>query len=462
MPRAFRPTRPLGALLPAAALAALLLPAAAMAQAAALPAPSPPWPASWLLGAQINLIGQRLQPLHSPYAGVNSLRWWGDTEMSQAYGLYFGAALPAGLQAYLDVEMIRGNGLSNASGLAGITDGDVLRQGAVNLGKGPYVARAFLRWTVPLGGSAGASARDTFARAQDQVAAVEAARRLEITAGKLAVTDLMDLNRYANNTRTQFMNWGLFQNTAWDYAADTRGYSWGVAAAWIEPRWALRAASFQMPTFANGNVYDGDVGRARGDQVELTLMPGRAGTVVRVLGYLNHARMGSYAEAIAAAQGTGQPPNIVADDRPGRTKYGWGVNFEQPLADSGQTGLFARWGWSDGRNEDFVFTEADRHLSAGLQLSGAHWGRSRDVAAVGFVDHGLSPLHREYLALGGHGFLLGDGKLNYGHERILEAYYRLQLGRFVQVSPDLQQIWNPGYNRDRGPATVFGLRLNLR
>jgi carbohydrate-selective porin OprB len=292
---------------------------------------------------------------------------------------------------------------------------------------------------------------------------VVASHRLEITAGELAVTDLLDLNRYANSTRSQFENWGLFQNTAWDYAADTRGYSWGVAVAWIEPRWALRASSFQMPTFANGNVLDGDLARARGDAVELTLQPAAgAGPVVRVLSYLNHARMGSYAEAIAIAQGTGQPPDIVADDRPGRIRYGFGLNLEQPLADSGATGAFARLGWSDGRNESFAFTEVDRHVSAGVQVSGSHWRRAADIVAVAFVDHGLSPLHREYLALGGHGFLLGDGRLNYGHERIVEAYYRLQLGPFVQLSPDLQQIWNPGYNRDRGPATVLGLRVNMR
>ena len=431
---------PLPLLLP---LLAVLPPAGARAQ---------------LLGAQINLIGQSLEPLHSPYAGPLSLRWWGDDEMSQAFGVYFGARLPAGLQAYLDVEMIRGNGVSGASGLAGVTNGDVVRQGTVDLGKNPYLARAFVRWAISLGGDG----RDTLARAQDQVPAVVASRRLEITAGELAVTDLLDLNRYANSTRTQFENWGLFQNTAWDYAADTRGYSRGAAVAWIEPGWALRAASFQMPTRANGNTFDGDVARARGDQLELTVGPFGPGTVVRLLGFLNHARMGSYAEAIAAAQAAGGVPDIVADDRPGRTKYGFGLNLEQPLADAGETGAFARYGWSDGRNESFVFTEVDRHLSAGLQVSGVHWRRAADVVAVAIVDHGLSPLHREYLALGGHGFLLGDGQLDYGHERIVEAYYRVQVGRWVQVSPDLQQIWNPGYNRDRGPATVLSLRLNVR
>ena len=428
--------------------ALLLLPACL------LPAPA----RGQVLGAQLNFIGQRLQPLHSPYAGPTSLLPAGDTEMSQAFGVYLGGALPGGLQAYLDVEMIRGNGVSHASGLAGVTNGDVVRQGSVDLGKDPYVARAFLRWTIGLGGAE----RDTLARAQDQAALVVPSRRLEISAGNLAVTDLMDLNRYANNTRVQFANWALFQNTAWDYAADTRGYSRGFAVAWINPRWALRAAAFQMPTYANGNVLDGDLAHAQGDAVELTALPGRAGTVVRLLAYLNHARMGSYADAIRIAQQTALPPNIVPDDAPGRAKYGFGLNLEQPLADSGETGVFARYGWSDGRNESFAFTEVDRHLSAGLQVSGVRWRRSRDVVAIAVADHALSPLHREYLEMGGRGFLLGDGRLSYAHERILEAYYRLQIGRFVQVSPDLQQIWNPGYNRDRGPATVLGLRLNVR
>jgi high affinity Mn2+ porin len=204
---AISPVRPSLAASALAALVRLLLPAAAAAQNP----PASPVAGAWLLGAQINFIGQRLQPLHSPYAGPLSLQSGGDTEMSQAFGVYFGARAGA-LQAYLDVEMIRGNAVSSASGLGGITDGDVLRQGTVQLGKGPYVARAFVRWTIGPGGAG----RDTLARGQDQVPAVVPSRRLEITVGKLAVTDLIDLNRYANSTRTQFENWGLFQNTAWD------------------------------------------------------------------------------------------------------------------------------------------------------------------------------------------------------------------------------------------------------
>jgi hypothetical protein len=412
----------------------------------------------YLLGTQINVITQHLGPVRSPYAGPNSLKPNGDTKTSHAYGVYGGVQAAPWLQGYLDVEMIRGEGINRATGLAGITNGDVVRQGSVDLGNGPYVARAFVRITHELGGAK----RDTLARAADQVPSVVSSRRLEVSAGKLAVSDVFDLNRYANTTRWQYMNWGLFQNSAWDYAADTRGYSNGVAVSWIHPDWILRAGGFQMPTAANGNHFDPDLRRARGDEAELTVNVPVTGTVVRTLAYLNHARMGNYDEAIAIARGAGTTPDIVADDKPGRTKYGYGLNIEQPLADSGETGLFARLGWSDGANESFVFTEVDRAASIGVQISGAHWGRPADRIGIAGLAHGLATPHQQYLAAGGLGFLLGDGALTYGPEEIIEAFYRGQVNEYLQIGPDVQYVRNPGYNRDRGPATVLGLRLNLR
>ena len=429
---------------------------------------STPWRPE-LLGAQFTAIGQRLAPLHSPYAGRNSLRAGGDAALTHTYGLYGGMALSRTMAAYLDVEMARGSGVSDATGLAGVTNGDVIRQGAVGLSRWPVMARAFLRWTLPL------SSELAFAeRGMDQLPGDVPASRLEISAGRLAASDLFDVNRYANNTRTQFLNWVLINNGAWDYAADTRGYSIGASVAWITPRAAVRLGSFMMPRRANGPDLDGDVGRARGDNIEITLFPGSAGTVLRFLAYLNHARMGSYAEAIAATQptfgaGAGGTtvivpppylvPDIVADDRPGRFKYGFGLNVEQPIADSGETGAFLRAGWNDGRTESFAFTEVDAGFSVGLQVCGARWGRAGDRLGFAVAVDYLSRPHRDYLAAAGVGFLLGDGQLSYGAERVLEAYYRLQLGRFVQAGPDFQYVRNPGYNRDRGPASVFSLRV---
>lgn len=432
--------------------AALAWPAAALGQEP----PAEP-PSAQLLGAQLTVIGQRLFPFAAPYSGPKSLSPAGDTKTTHTYGVYLGARLMAHLQAYLDVEMARGAGISNANGLAGVTNGDVIRSGTANLSSGPYVARIIVRYSFPLGGSA----RDTLARGIDQLPGIEPSARVDVKAGKFAVSDDFDQNRYANSARTQFMNWGLFNNTAWDFAGDTRAYTWGAVVAWVEPRWVLRVGTFAMPTMANGNQFDG-FPRARGDNVELTVRPGSHGTVIRMLVYENRARMGIYDEALAQAAATNTTPDIVADDRPGRAKQGAGLNLEQPLADGGETGLFARGGWNDGGTEDFVFTEVDRHVSGGLQLAGVHWDRAADRLGIAYVLHGLSSDHRAYLAAGGQGFLLGDGRLRYGPEGILEAYYRAQVGPYVEIGPDVQWIHNPGYNRDRGPAAVASLRLNVR
>nr|MDQ6873193.1 hypothetical protein [Gemmatimonadota bacterium] len=178
---------------------------------------------AYLLGTQVNVIAQSLRPMHSPYGGPNSLTGRGDSQVSHAYGVYAGIDPGHGLQAYLDVEMVRGKGIGKVVGLAGPTNGDVLRQGTFDLGNGPYVARAFVRYTL----SVSNSERDTLTASPDQIPIVVSANRVEITAGKCAVSDLFDVNRYANSTRLQFLNWALFQNTAWDFAADTRGYSNG-------------------------------------------------------------------------------------------------------------------------------------------------------------------------------------------------------------------------------------------
>ena len=416
--------------------------------------------AAWVpqvLGTQVTVIAQRLGQFDAAYSGPMSLVSTGDRSVSHTYGIYLGSRLFRSVDGYLDVEMARGSGISHASGLAGVTNGDVLRQGTADLGNGPYVARAFLRATIPLGADV-----DSLSRGIDQLAGAVATHRIEVTAGKLAASDLFDVNRYANSTRTQFLNWGLFQNTAWDFAADTRGYTNGVALAWITPRIALRAGSFQMPRQANGNVFDSDLRRSRGDNIEVTFSPLQGGPVIRVLAYQNHARMGDYRAALARARAEGGTPDIVADDTPGRRKRGLGLNVEQPIADGGETGAFLRAGADDGTTESFAFTEVEGHLSSGVQVAGNHWGRPLDRVGLAALRHTINSAHRDYLAAGGTGFLLGDGALRYGAETFLETYYRTQLGSYLQVGPDVQYVRNPGYNRDRGPAWVTTLRANLR
>jgi high affinity Mn2+ porin len=353
-----------------------------------------------------------------------------------------------------------GAGVSGAQGLGGLPNGDVIRQGAGNLPKRFYVARKFVRYLIALPGSSTKLAE----RAQDQLSVPEPTTRIEIKAGVLAANDDFDLNRYASSTRTQFMNWSLWNNGAWDFAADTRGYTEGVVAGFVSPQWSIKYGLYEMPVRANQQQLESSISKARGENIELTYKPSTDdnSTVIRALVYRNTARMGIYEDAIAFAEATGTVPDIVAQDREGRHKTGFGVNLEQPLADDGESGVFARAGWNDGKTESFAFTEIDRTLSAGGQLAGGRWKRPEDRVAVAVAVNGLSGAHRQYLAGGGVGFLLGDGRLNYAPEEILETYYRAQFGHYVQLSPDVQYIRDPGYNRDRGPVTVWGLRLHLQ
>jgi len=409
-----------------------------------------------LLGAQYTFVDQHQDALRSPYSGPLSLHANGDTRASHTFGAYFGMQLPWHLQFYLDAEMFKGAGVSNATGMAGLTNGDVIRSGTANLGKRPYIARRVLRYTLPLG-----EETEDVEAAQGQLAGKEYSSRIEVKFGKLAASDDFDKNRYANSTRTQFMNWALFNNAAWDFAADTRGYTNGVMLALVQPAWALRYGVYQMPREANGQTLEGPLSRARGEQVELTWQPQKDGYAVRFLAFRNIARMGVYREAIEIAEQTGGVPDIRADDRDGRRKYGYAINAELPLADNGDTGLFARLGWNDGRNESFAFTEADRTISVGGQLSGAHWGRSEDHLAIAWVANGLSHGHRDYLAAGGSGFLIGDGRINYARENIAEVYYAAKINKYITLSPDFQFARNPGYNADRGPARFYGVRAHV-
>ena len=411
-----------------------------------------------ILGAQFNGIYQNMPPFRSPYEGPNSLDFRNGlgAQITQTYGVYLGSQLAPGLQVYADGEFFHGKGISDGLGLGGYINGDVIRAGSSNLPKTPYLARLYLRYYYPLSGET-----EKLERGIDQLPGEQPVSRWEFKFGKLAVSDDFDLNRYANNNRTQFFNYDFLYNTAWDYAGDTRGYTYGILAALYQPRWRVAFGIYMMPDTANGANFDLLDTRELGYNLELTWKPNDAGTVVRFLSYFNEARMGNYEDALALARQTGKAPSLLDVEKQGGTKYGFGLNFEQPLADGGETGLFGRFGWNDGNHETFVYTECDLHVSLGLQLSGIHWGREEDRAGIAYAVNGLSTPHRDYLSAGGIGILLGDGKLNYALEQVLEIYYRIQVCKFVQISPDFQFIQNPGYNGDRGPVEVYGLRVRV-
>jgi hypothetical protein len=284
------------------------------------------------------------------------------------------------------------------------------------------------------------------------------ARRIDVRAGKMSVADFFDVNSAGSDSHLQFMNWTIDNNGAYDYAADTRGYTWGVIVAAELPRWSVRVGEMLMPKVANGIDLDWHMGRARGENVEFELRP-RDGVAIRTLAFTNRANLGSYREAIdAATSGRAAVPVIEDHRRQGRREYGAGVNVEDAI---GIARIFGRAGWNDGHNESFAYTEVNDTAEAGGDVAGTRWRRRDDRVGVAFVSNGLSALHRSYLALGGSGFLLGDGGLTYGREAIVETYYTAHVWRGVFAAADVQHVARPGYNRDRGPVTVGSLRLHL-
>jgi hypothetical protein len=409
-----------------------------------------------LLGMQFNGIYQNVPSFHNPYQGGNSFTTTDGKgrDFTQVYGLYLGSQLLPSLQAYLDMEYFRGNGVGDGVGLSGYINGDVIRAGSSDLSKTPYVARMFLKYTLPL-----SPLTEKVERSMDQMPGEQAVARWEVKAGKMGAADDFDQNRYANNNRSQFFNFDFLYNTAWDYAADTRGYSYGLFTALVHPAWKLALGAYMEPNTRNGADFDYFHTGELGYNLELTLKPNDAGTVVRLLSYFNQGRMGNYAEALALGRATATAPDLLRVERAGGYKYGFGLNFEQPLTDEGETGIFGRLGWSDGSHESWSYVESDAHGSIGLQVSGMHWGRKDDRLGIAYGVNGLSAQHKDYLKAGGSGILLGDGNLNYGYEQTAEAYYSIQLCPYLQVSPDFQFIRNPGYNKDRGPVEVYGLRV---
>jgi hypothetical protein len=288
-------------------------------------------------------------------------------------------------------------------------------------------------------------------------------RRLELRMGKMSTVDFFDLNSVGSDSHLQFMNWAAVNNGAFDYAADTRGYTYGLVAEYYDKTWAARFGEMLMPTVANGIALDWNIARARGENFEFefhpTLLPKRASTV-RALAFVNHADMGTYRDAIDGyLSGKDAIPDITEYRKQGRVKYGFGLNAEQELAPLWR--VFGRLGWNDGRNESYAYTEIDRTAEVGTDFRGKPWHRPLDKIGAAFVANGISGDHRRYLALGGDGFILGDGGLNYGLEKIFETYYTAHIWRGISVAIDYQNITSPGYNRDRGPANVLSFRIHV-
>jgi high affinity Mn2+ porin len=417
--------------------------------------PHPETDRLWISG-QVNIISQWHPAFPSPYQGRNSLSPEAQDASSRVLTLYTGLRLTDTAELLCDVQETGGHGIGEAFGLAGFTNLDVVRN--PSLSKAPYIARLMWHQIIPLSHSDTPSARTAFS-----LFSKLPERRLELRVGKFGMADFFDLNNYGSDSNFQFMNWTVDNNGAYDYAADTRGYTFGAILEYHDRHGALRFAEALMPKVANGIHLDADVSRARAENMEVelrgSLLPHREG-ILRLLSYVNHANMGSYREAIDNyLAGLTAIPEITAHPLRITVKYGFAANFEQPLND--WFGIFGRWGWNEGRHESYAYTEVDSTVEFGAGASGQRWGRKFDRAGAVFVSNGISRDHQQYLALGGYGFLIGDGRLNYGRETIVEAYYTLHLWRGFYPSAGVLHINNPGYNRDRGPVIVPTLRLHV-
>jgi high affinity Mn2+ porin len=319
-----------------------------------------------------------------------------------------------------------------------------------------YTARAYVQQRFGFGGGKEKQEDDV-----NQLSQSIDVDRLTIVAGKFSLIDFFDNNAYAHDPRAQFLNWVLMGSAAWDYPADTRGYTWGLMTEYHAADWAVRGAFVAEPKSSNGLPMDRRIGRANGSVLEAehatNLIKDRKGTA-RLLAYVNQADMGNYDDAIALARQTGTAPSVIATRTYGRTKYGVSFNADQELSDT--LGVFTRDGWSDGANESWAFVEVDVTQSVGLEWKPAAWGRPNDRFGLAEVADELNGPHRRYLSDGGYGFMIGDGALHYGPEFITEAYYRVPLGEHLWVTPDYQLFVNPAYNRDRGPVQVYSLRVH--
>jgi high affinity Mn2+ porin len=405
---------------------------------------------------QATMIDQYHGRFTSPYQGPFSLSPNSENRTSLTSTLFLDARLwefgHYSAEGVFNPELAGGRGFSGVNGIAGFTNGEITRVGQPQ--PTPYIARAILRQTWGLGGE-----QETAEDTANQIAGKRDVGRFTLSVGKFAFTDFFDNNVYSHDPRTQFMNWSMMYNGAWDYPANVRGYTYGLVAELNEKFWAVRYGLTAEPVVANGAPLDPRFASAHGQALE---WEGRWGLEedehpghLRLLAFLNRADMGNYGDALRL---TPVNPDVTAT-RAYRYKYGFGISFDQEL--TRDLGAWARVGWNDGHSEAWAFTPIDRSLAGGLLLKGRRWARPDDTIGLGVVANGLAKSHREYLAAGGFDFNIGDGRLNYAWERTVETYYRAAVTKNMFLTFDYQYVINPAYNRDRGPVSVYSVNAHI-
>ena len=411
----------------------------------------------WISG-QGNSIFQWHPRFSAEYSGPNSFEHASEQAASVVLTLYTGLQLTRTTEALVDVESAGGSGLSQTLGLAGFPNADATRSPA--LSETPYFARAELHQVIPL-----SNHDDKVERTPLSLLTSLPSRRIDIYAGRFSLVDFFDNNSVASDSHMQFMNWTVVDTGSYDYAADTRGYTWGGVIDLVDRWWTFRFGEALLSKRANGLTLQKNLQDAHSENFEFELRPrlflGK-NTTMRLLAFTNYANMGDYHQAIdLVLKDRTQAPEITAHPRQTDLKYGFAINAEQELSENIRA--FIRAGWNEGQHESWNYTEVDQTLVFGGDLRCNLWHRPLDKFGVALVGNGISHNHREYLALGGLGFILGDGRLTYGPEKIMETYYNfpIPLHSGIFGALDFQYIDDPGYNRARGPVLIPGARLHV-
>ena len=411
----------------------------------------------WSYHFQFTGILQGHPPIHAPYSGKNSLQ----SDYEQAYSvtstLYLGRKLWKGAAIYFNPEMAGGSGVSSTLGIAGFPNGETFRIG--DPAPTVYVGRIFLRQHISLD-------KDHFEYLTDdanQVRERVSTSRITLTAGKFSLGDFFDNNNVSHDPRSDFMNWALMNNGAYDYAANTRGYTYGFTAEYVRPGWTLRFGTALEPTYANGPELDWHYSKTNSENLEFEkryTLHGHKGAL-RLLGYYNVNKAPNYNDAVAAKlNGTDTTMDALIGKQYGSKKFGFGINADQEL--SSTVNAFMRLGWNDGKTATWAFAEIDNTISGGIRITGQSWNRTADNIGIALVSNGLSSGHRNFLNNGGYGFMIGDGKLpNYGRENIAELFYQVKLFNNLWGTADYQFVMNPAYNKDRGPVQVVAARIHI-
>lgn len=410
-------------------------------------------PETWAVHGQATNVWLLQPGFRSPYQGPQSLNPAANGRETIDATVYLGVRPWQGAEIWINPEMDQGFGLSNSFGVAGYVSGEAYKLGQAD----PYyrMSRAFFRQTIDLGGESEKIDPDL-----NQLGGSQSANRLVLTVGKYSVTDIFDGNKYAHDPRNDFFNWSIIDVGTFDYAADAWGATYGAAVEWYQNWWTARVGLFDLSSVPNTIALSLPLFQQTQFVAELeerhTLwdQPGK----LKVLYWLTRGDLGTYSEALALAAATGQTPS-TASVRTYRSKYGVGLNLEQQIATD--LGVFMRAGWTQGSVEEDDFTDIDQSISVGLSLAGGRWGRPDDTVGLAVVANQISHQAKAYFSAGGLGGIIGDGQLpEAGPEQIMETYYSFAVFSFAHVSADYQLVNNPAYNRQRGPVSVFGLRLH--